>query len=162
MPRRRQDDRSPGDARQPYSDLGGPEGRHAQTHDVRREALTNPRGPEPETGDFDSDLGSPAETSTGGGHADESSAATADKRLQGRLQELSADELSRLSVLEEGARLDQGSTYLDLNHLERGPFKAIGGQAAEPGNRYVSKHDTDHELWNRLVGDQEPRVERPT
>src|SRR4051812_2035990 len=43
---RMSDDHSPGDRRQPYSDRGGPEGRHAETHDVRREELTNPRGPD--------------------------------------------------------------------------------------------------------------------
>ena len=42
------DDHSPGDRQQPYSDRGGPEGRHAETHDIRREELTNPVGPQTE------------------------------------------------------------------------------------------------------------------
>ena len=40
MPKRNQRDPSPGDARKPFSDRGGPAGRHAETHDVRREELT--------------------------------------------------------------------------------------------------------------------------
>ena len=41
------DDYSLGDVRQSYSNIGGPAAKHAQTHDVRREQLTNPNGPGP-------------------------------------------------------------------------------------------------------------------
>lgn len=53
---KRSDDHSAGDAREPYSDQGGPEGRHAQTHDVEREAATNsvPKSDEPD--EFANDL----------------------------------------------------------------------------------------------------------
>jgi hypothetical protein len=65
-------------------------------------------------------------------------------------------------VLEIGARLHQGSTYVDLNDRSRQPFTALGGQEASPEHRYVAKRDTDHELWNRLVGQgREAEVERP-
>ncbi len=160
MPRRH--DPSPGDARQPFSDLGGPPGKHAQTHDLRREALSNAKGPQPEADDFAADLapGTPADGP--GGHADQSAPAADDKRLQDRLEELDSDELARLSVLETGARLEQGGTYVDLNDRRRQPFKALGGQAAGPEHRYVAKRDTDHELWNRLVGQgRQAKVERP-
>ena len=96
-----------------------------------------------------------------GGHADESRPATADKALYGQLPDLDDAELSRLSVLQPGTALEQGGTYIDLNDRGRGPFKAIGGQAAGPENRYVAKRDTDYELWNRLAGDRQPEVERP-
>ena len=162
MPTRRQDDRSPGDAREPYSDIGGPDARHAQTHDVRREQLTNPRGPDTADESFAADLAPAERPGDLGGHEEESLPAQEDKRLQTRLQSLSADELSRLSVLAPGARLEQGGVYLDLNDLERGPFRAIGGQEARADNRYVAKRDTDYELWNRLAGDDaDPRIERP-
>ncbi len=124
------DDHSAGDARQPYADRGGPEGRHAETHDVRREALTNPTGPAP---------------------VDESLSAADDKRLRERLPDLDNAELSRLAVLETGTSLEQGGTYLDLDDLRRGPFKALGGQSAEQGSRVIAKRDTDYELWNRLT-----------
>jgi hypothetical protein len=59
------DDHSPGDRRQPYSDRGGREGRHAETHDVRREELTNPVGPQAEDTSFAEQL-APVETRPGG------------------------------------------------------------------------------------------------
>ena len=154
------DDSSPGDRRQPYSDRGGPEGRHAETHDVRREELTNPAGPQTEDPSFAEQL-APVEPRPGGGHAAESEPAAADKVLHNRLPELASDELSRLPVLEPGTRLEQGGTYVDLNRLGDGPFKALGGHVAMKGDRYVAKRDTDYELWNRLVGeDRDPQIER--
>jgi len=162
MPRSRSDDTSPGDARHPYSDRGGPEARHAETHDVRREALTNPTGPEPRDESFDADLAGPQADTAVPGHPDEGIPAADDKRVVTRLGDrLSPDELARLTVLQEGTRLEQGGVYLDLDDMARGPFKAIGGQEAGARNRYVAKRDADHELWRGLVGDREPQVERP-
>ncbi len=104
-----------------------------------------------------SDVQSPGES-----HAAESVPAAEDKVLHERLRDLSNDELARLSVLEPGARLEQGGTYLDLNRLADGPFKTLGGHEATPANRIIAKRDTDFELWNRLAGDgSEPDVERP-
>ena len=157
------DDHSPGDRRQPYSDRGGPAARHAETHDVRREALTNPQGSAPVDPSFAEQIAPDTSTATPGGHADDSTAAVADKRLHNQLPELDNAELATLAVLEPDTPLEQGGVYVDLNDLARGPFKAIGGQAAAEGDRYVAKRDTDHELWNRLVGQgAEPNLERPT
>ena len=97
-----------------------------------------------------------------GGHADESRPAVADKALHELLPDLDDAELSRLAVLAAGTALEQGGVYLDLNDRRRGPFKAIGGQEAGPGERLIAKRDTDYELWNRLAGQhREPEVERP-
>lgn len=154
----RHDDQSTGDARQPYSDQGGPEGRHAQTHDTRMEETTRAK-PAAVEEDFDQDL---AADHSRGGHGDESVPATSDKQLQVEHPELDADELKRLSVLTVGTPLDQGSTYVDLNDLGAGPFKAVGSQEAGADNRYVAKRDTDYEMWDRLVGRGRPaRIERP-
>jgi len=154
------DDHSPGDGRRPYSDRGGPEARHAATHDVRREELTNPKGPEPVDTSFEEQL-APFDPGMGG-HVDESTPASADKALHGQLGDLTNDELARLSVLETGTRLEQGSAYLDLNRMDDGPFKALGGHEAGRGERLIAKRDTDYELWNRLVGeDRDPEIERP-
>lgn len=155
------DDHSPGDRRQPYADRGGPEARHAETHDVRRERHTNPKGPQPEDPSFAAQL-APIETGPGESHAAESEPAVADKRLHDRLPALDDDELARLAVLEPGTRLEQGGIYLDLNRLDAGPFKALGGHQATRDDRYIAKRDTDYELWNRLAGqDAEPEIERP-
>jgi hypothetical protein len=156
------DDHSPGDGRQPYSDRGGAQAKHAETHDVRREELTNPKGPAPVDESFAEHMAPDDSAGRPGGHVDESIAAADDKALRNHLPELDAEELARLAVLEKGVRLDQGGAYLDLNDLGRGPFKAIGGQEVGPGNRYVAKRDTDFELWNRLAGDRDAAVERPS
>ncbi|MGI9146515.1 MAG: hypothetical protein ACR2IK_08240 [Chloroflexota bacterium] len=164
MPRRGQHDQSPGDGRTPYSDQGGPAGRHAETHDVRREELTNPTGPVPDrVEEFAADIAPDTSAVESGGHADESRSAVDDKDLHARLAMLDEAELARLSVLEPGARLEQGGTYVDLNDRSRTPFKALGSQEAGADHRYVAKRDTDYELWNQLVGQaREADIERPT
>ena len=59
-------------------------------------------------------------------------------------------------------RLEQGGTYVDLNRLDNGPFKALGGHEASQRDRYVAKRDTDYELWEPFVGvDDQAEVERP-
>jgi hypothetical protein len=165
MPKRgkgQSDDNSPGDGRKPYSDIGGPEARHAQTHDVRREALTNPKGPDRGGDPFDDDIAPATPTLDLRGHSDESTAAVDDKDLHERLPDLTNDVLARLPIVEQGVQLEQGGTYLDLNDRARGPFRALGGHEAGPRNRYVAKKDVDYELWNQLVGDdREPAIERP-
>ncbi len=86
--------------------------------------------------------------------------ASDDKALHRQMPELSDAELASLPLLAPGTPLAQGSVYLDLDDLSRGPFKAIGGQ--EAGARVVAKQDADYELWNRLAGrDDEPEIERP-
>ena len=161
MPKRGQHDKSPGDDRQPYSDQGGPAGRHARTHDVRREELTNPKGLDRGPDEFADDIAPATPSRDLTGHAGESMPAVEDKALHERLPELTNAELARLPVVQTGTRLEQGHTYLDLNDLRRGPFKAIGGQEAGERNRYIAKADVDYELWDRLAGDREPEIERP-
>jgi hypothetical protein len=58
-----------------------------------------------------------------------------------------------ITVLRPGTRLHQGSTYLDLERLDRGPFVADGGHEAQEGQLIVSKRLLDHETWNELLGD---------
>lgn len=50
------DDHSTGDGRAPYSDQGGTEGRHAQTHDVKAEAASNSAPQVDEVDEFANDL----------------------------------------------------------------------------------------------------------
>lgn len=155
------DDHSPGDARKPYSDSGGTEQRHAETHDVRREQLTNPKGTDPEDDTFAEDL---ARQTPGSVRQQElqSEAGDADKKVGKLLPELTGDQLGRLSILEPGTPLEQGSVYLDLDDRQRGPFKAIGGQEAGSKDKIIAKNMTDYLLWNEIVGrDDEPEVERP-
>lgn len=146
------DDHSPGDRRQPYSDQGGPAGRHAQTHDVERERLTNPKGPEPEDPTFDEQL----EQSTPDAIREaqtEGVAASSDKDVVNALSELRNDELASLTILDPETPLEQGSVYLDLEDSSRKPFTATGGQFAGDKGRLIAKKTTDYEIWNRLTGE---------
>ncbi len=84
------------------------------------------------------------------------------KELIRRYPELSDSELNRLDVVKPGTQLLQGSVYLDLAALEKGPFKAIGGEVVQPGQRLIAKRWTDYDIWNRFAGqDDLPRLDRP-
>ena len=78
------------------------------------------------------------------------------KKLHDRNSDLRDDELKRIPVLDEGTRLEQGATYLDLRHPERGTFQAVGGMVTGPDNWYVPKAEVDYELWNLITGVDDP------
>ena len=85
-----------------------------------------------------------------------------DKELAELLPQLTDDELSRLGIIEPGTPLPQGAVFLDLNNVDKGPFKAIGGHEAGKDQRIIAKSETDYELWNTLAGrDDDPTLERP-
>jgi len=156
------DDHSPGDGRNRYSDSGGPERRHAETHDVAREALTNPTGPEPVDESFAEDLAQQSPDSIRQEQIDAVVPGSDDKTVREELPELDNSQLSRLSILETGTPLEQGAVYYDLSDRARGAFKAIGGQDADAQSRIIAKRDTDYELWNEIAGrDDNPSIERP-
>lgn len=114
------------------------------------------------TEDFEADLGhDPSAGQVGRGHADDSHNATDEKALH-TLLDLDSDDLARIAVLDPGTTLEQGGVYVDLKDPDRTPFRALGGHEATAQNRFVSKRETDHEMWNRLVGQgREVEVERP-
>jgi hypothetical protein len=144
------DDHSPGDARKPYSDRGGPEGRHAETHDVRREELTNPTGPDKDVETFDEITPStPDEIRQAG--AEGGVAADADSSVVKQLGDLTNDELASLTILDPDTPLEQGSVYLDLGDPSREPFTATGGETAGDHGRVIAKKTTDYELWNKVT-----------
>ncbi len=79
-------------------------------------------------------------------------------------------ELDLLSSDEAGRLSSSGRRYLPepgrhVREPGRPGQRSLQGHR-QPGagadNRYVSKRDTDYELWNRLVGQgREPEIERP-
>lgn len=73
-----------------------------------------------------------------------------------RLQGFTDDELKQISVLTSGTRLSQGSVYIDLAADDCQEFTAVGGQEAGRDNLYVAKSETDYQLWNRLIGVDNP------
>lgn len=60
-------------------------------------------------------------------------------------------EEGQLPILKPGTVLEASGIYLDLNNPARGPFRALPGQVAGSGNRYIAKRDVPCDLWFRLV-----------
>ena len=78
------------------------------------------------------------------------------KDLHERLPDFTDDQLKQIVLVPQGARLEQGATYIDLQDAQRREFTATGDMEAGPGNWYVPKSEIDYVLWNRLIGVQDP------
>jgi hypothetical protein len=72
------------------------------------------------------------------------------------LEGITDDGLKQIPVLPEGARLEQGGTYIDLRDPGRREFKATGDMVASREHWYVPKDAVDYQLWNRLIGIENP------
>lgn len=70
------------------------------------------------------------------------------------------EELKHVPVVSEGERLQQGATYVDLNHRPLEEFTARGDMTAGADNAYVPKERVPYEIWNRLMGEPKPGQER--
>ena len=69
---------------------------------------------------------------------------------------LDDNELKEIPVLETGARLQQGATYVDLTAEPRTEFTATGDIVAASGHAYAPKDRVPYEIWNRLIGEEKP------
>jgi len=78
------------------------------------------------------------------------------KEAHRMLEGITDDGLKQIPVLPEGARLDQGATYIDLRDPQRREFKATGDMVADRDHWYVPKDAVDYQLWNRLIGITNP------
>src|SRR5687767_6520507 len=58
------------------------------------------------------------------------------------------EDLKRVPVLNEGERLQQGATYVDLRHEPREEFTARGDMTAGSDNAYVPKDRVPYQIWN--------------
>lgn len=76
--------------------------------------------------------------------------------LYRRLPDFTQADLREIPILPEGARLEEGATYLDLKSEAPTPFTAHGVMRAGPDNWYVPKHFTPYPFWNRLIGIDDP------
>ena len=74
------------------------------------------------------------------------------KDLHEKFPGLSSADLKNLTILPLGTKLEQGATYLDLNRLEEGEFKARADFEITDSNLLVAKTGVDYELWDRLRG----------
>jgi hypothetical protein len=78
-------------------------------------------------------------------------------RKQGwELAGLDDNELKQIPVLDTGARLQQGATYVDLAAEQPQEFTATGDIAAADGHAYAPKDRVPYEIWNRLLGEEKP------
>lgn len=73
-----------------------------------------------------------------------------------RFNDYTDDTLRSISVLPEGERLQQGATYIDLKEERPQEFVATGDMEAGPDNWYVNKREVHYEIWNRLIGIDNP------
>lgn len=78
------------------------------------------------------------------------------KDLHERLQDFSADELKQMTVLCEGTRLETGAKYIDLRQNKPQEYEAQGDEEVEEGGVFLAKKDIPFELWNRLIGIDDP------
>ena len=78
------------------------------------------------------------------------------KSVHASFRELPDDVLKQIPVLETGEVLEEGATYFDLAHPERGEFTGMNDQEASPDECLVNKSDVDFELWNRIIGVTHP------
>ncbi|MBI3968215.1 MAG: hypothetical protein HY329_21470 [Chloroflexi bacterium] len=78
------------------------------------------------------------------------------KDVHRRLQQFSDAELKQIPVLSSGTRLEQGAVYVDLKDTSCKEIKALGNMEAGPDNWYVPKSEVDYQLWNRLIGVENP------
>jgi len=79
-----------------------------------------------------------------------------EKEVHRRLQGLTDDELKQIPILPLGSRLEQGATYIDLSVKQPREFTARSDMEAGPKNCYVPKTEVDYQLWNRLIGVDNP------
>ena len=63
------------------------------------------------------------------------------------LGDLDIDELA----VPPGFELKEHEVYLDLANPGHGPFRALPGQTAGSGNRYVAEAGVNQEMWDRLI-----------
>lgn len=78
------------------------------------------------------------------------------KSVHRALRDWPDGELKEIPVLEEGAPLQQGGTYINLREPRRGEITAMGGMRAGPDDAYVPKDRVPYPTWNRLRGIDDP------
>lgn len=78
------------------------------------------------------------------------------KEVHRSLNHFEDDDLKQIPVLEEGMRLQQGATYLDLRNPSREEFTATGDTTVDREGWYVAKDTVPYSIWNRLRGVEDP------
>ena len=122
---------------------------------------TQPKDREPDS--FDQDLhpnmnAGVNDADTGANPEQDAIPASEIKEIHELLPNFSDDELGRLRIMPEGSVLEQGATYFDLRHADRGEFTAERPERVGPYklNMFVPKQVVDYEVWNKLRGVDDP------
>ncbi|HZO88075.1 MAG TPA: hypothetical protein VFB38_07010 [Chthonomonadaceae bacterium] len=76
------------------------------------------------------------------------------KEMHAALPNLADDVLRRIPILEPGTRLQEGATYFNLRHPERGEFTGMNNMTVSDQDWIIAKEYIDFELWNQLTGEQ--------
>jgi hypothetical protein len=77
--------------------------------------------------------------------------------LPAQMQDYSSADLQRIPVLKPGTRLEQGAKYINLKDPARQEFTGMANDSVDEGDYVVPKSQVGYDLWNRLIG-----VENPT
>jgi len=64
--------------------------------------------------------------------------------------------LQRVPVLKSGTRLEQGATYINLKDPARKEFTGMAHDSVDEGDYLVPKSEVGYDLWNRLIGVENP------
>lgn len=78
------------------------------------------------------------------------------KELHSQLESFTSEELKQIPILKPGTRLQQGATYIDVNDPQRQEYTGMGNMSVEENNFIVPKSEIGYELWNRLIGVENP------
>jgi hypothetical protein len=54
-------------------------------------------------------------------------------------------------IVQVGFELAEHEVYLDLANPGHGPFRALSGQTAGSGNRYIAESSVESAIWHTLV-----------
>jgi hypothetical protein len=115
--------------------------------------------PEEYAGDLNPDFGAGMNVGNLGPHPEKAGGVRTAYDLKAahrRLQGLTDDELKQIPILPAGTRLEQGATYIDLKEHDPQEITARGDMKAQPSNWYVPKSEVDYQLWNCLIGVENP------
>lgn len=78
------------------------------------------------------------------------------KAAHRRFNDFTDEALREIRILPEGSGLLQGATYIDLKEEHPKEFTATADMKAGPDNWYVNKREVHYEIWNRLIGIDNP------
>jgi hypothetical protein len=114
--------------------------------------------PEPYQQDLNPDASKGLNWGLAGPHPEKDEPRTAFdvKEVHRWLSDFPDEDLQRLPLMPAGARLEANATYVNLADRKRSEFTAEGSENVATGEYMVPKAEVDYQLWNRLLGVEEP------